>query len=95
MSLKDEKIRAIKSTREFLRELLDPSKTPKVPQAIRKQAYSCLRHFPFDHDIAIREDVLNRFMTGEEYVETLKALSTVPLAQAFEDGKKEVFKNGI
>jgi hypothetical protein len=51
MTLPHERSRAIEQTRNFLRELLDPSKTPKIPKAIRTQAYWCLRHFPWDLDI--------------------------------------------
>lgn len=48
MTLPDERIRAIKNTREFLRRLLDPKATPKVPKSIRTEAYWCLRHYPGD-----------------------------------------------
>ena len=43
-------------TREFLRELLDPKKTPKVPKSIRKHALSCLRHWPNSWDVKIKND---------------------------------------
>ena len=49
MSLRNEQYRALYRTREFLRELLQPSATPKVPRAIRKEASSCLKHYPFLH----------------------------------------------
>lgn len=48
MTLPDERIAAIKNTREFLRQLLDPKKTPRIPSEIRRQAYWCLRHYPAD-----------------------------------------------
>lgn len=51
MTLPDERVRAIENTREFLRSLLDPKKTPKIPRAIRRQAYWCLRHFPGNYDL--------------------------------------------
>ena len=47
MTLPDERSRAIMQTRAFLRELLDPKKTPRVPRAIRHRAYYCLKHYPF------------------------------------------------
>lgn len=50
MTLPDERINAIKNTREFLRSLLDPKVTPKVPKDVRKQAYWCLRHYPADYE---------------------------------------------
>lgn len=52
MTLPDERIRAVKQAREFLRDLLDPAKTPKVPKDIRRRAYSCLKHFPHDYELA-------------------------------------------
>jgi hypothetical protein len=51
MTLPHERTRAVERTREFLRDLLDPKKTPKIPKAIREKAYRCLRHFPWDLDI--------------------------------------------
>lgn len=50
MTLPDERTRAVLNTKEFLRNLLDPKKTPRVPKKIRKQAYSLLKHYPNDFD---------------------------------------------
>lgn len=47
MTMPFERYRAIEQTREFLRSLLDPKQTPKVPAQIRRQAASCLRHYPW------------------------------------------------
>lgn len=47
----DERYRAVNNVREFLRDLLDPKKTPKVPKWIRKEAYYCLKHYPSSLDI--------------------------------------------
>ncbi len=46
MTLPDERYRAIVKARDFLRDLMDPKKTPRIPKAIRHRAYWCLRHFP-------------------------------------------------
>ena len=51
MTTKDERYNAIIRTREFLRDLLDPKKTPKVPKDIRRQAYSALRHYPHEYEM--------------------------------------------
>jgi hypothetical protein len=51
MTIPIERSRSIRQTREFLRALLDPKKTPKIPSKIRQEAYWCLRHFPSDLDI--------------------------------------------
>jgi len=47
MSTKEEKLRALIRTRQFLFDLLDPKKTPKVPRFIRRRASDCLKHYPF------------------------------------------------
>ena len=46
MTLPYERYNAVKYTEQFLIELLDPKKTPRVPKTIRKQAYSLLKHYP-------------------------------------------------
>jgi hypothetical protein len=51
MTLPAERARSLNTVREFLRDLLDPKKTPKVPSIIRQQAYWCLRHYPAEYDI--------------------------------------------
>jgi hypothetical protein len=51
MTLPYERTRAIRNTREFLRALLDPKKTPGVPKWIRKEAYYRLKHFPNEFDM--------------------------------------------
>lgn len=51
MTLPDERYRAVNNVREFLRDLLDPKKTPKVPKWIRKEAYYRLKHYPSSWDI--------------------------------------------
>ena len=51
MTLPDERFRAVKYAREFLRDLLDPKKTPRVPRAIRLRALSVLRHYPWETDM--------------------------------------------
>lgn len=53
MTLPDERFRSIKYAREFMRNLLDPKKTPRVPKEIRQQASAVLRHFPGEHDMII------------------------------------------
>ncbi len=61
MTLPAERLNAIIKTREFLLSLLDPKKTPRVPKAVRKDAYYCLRHFPADYQMA---DVAKKDKTG-------------------------------
>ena len=51
MTLPYERYNAIKRTEEFLMDLMDPKKTPRVPKAIRRQAYYCLRHYPGGYNL--------------------------------------------
>jgi hypothetical protein len=51
MTLPDERYRAVKYTYQFLCDLMDHTKTPRVPKAIREQARSCLRHYPSEWDL--------------------------------------------
>ena len=46
MTLPYERYHAVSRTEKFLKDLCDPKVTPRVPQAIREQAYYCLRHYP-------------------------------------------------
>lgn len=46
MTLPYERYNAIKWTEDFLKSLLDPKQTPRVPRHIRQRAYSLLRHYP-------------------------------------------------
>lgn len=47
MTIASERTRAVNYTRDFLRDLLDPNKTPRVPTYIRDQAHRLLRHYPW------------------------------------------------
>lgn len=47
MSLKSEQCRALKYTREFMLDLINPSFSLRRAKDIRKRASQCLRHFPF------------------------------------------------
>lgn len=51
MTLPDERYRAIQCTRHFLMSLLDPKETPRIPRAVRGEAYRLLRHYPSDYDL--------------------------------------------
>jgi hypothetical protein len=56
MTLPIERSRSITNTKEFLLDLLNPEKTPRVPKEIRKRAYQLLKHFPGDFDINMAAD---------------------------------------
>lgn len=65
MTLKDERTRAIRYAKEFLRELLDPKQTPRVSLDIRRRARAILKHYPSDLDLMRPWDTLEP-LTGEE-----------------------------
>lgn len=46
MTMPDERTRAVVNTHKFLRDLLDPKATPKVPKHIREKARRLLKHYP-------------------------------------------------
>ncbi len=48
MTLPDERYRALKCGKQFLYDLLDSKKTPRVPKSVRRQALHVLRHYPDD-----------------------------------------------
>jgi len=49
MTMPIERKYAIDNTRIFLYNLMDPKKTPRVPKAIRLEAYRCLKHYPGEY----------------------------------------------
>lgn len=51
MTLPAERFRAVKYAREFLLDLLDPQKTPKVPKTVRQHALRVLRHYPHSYEM--------------------------------------------
>lgn len=51
MTLPDERYRAVKYTEQFLRDLVNPSVTKRVPRNIRDRASSLLRHYPSNWDL--------------------------------------------
>lgn len=57
MTIASERTRAVNRTREFLSDLLDPSKTPRVPKDIRRRASMLLKHYPcsWDMEMAVAE----------------------------------------
>jgi hypothetical protein len=51
MTLPDERYRAIRQTRQFLQDLQDRTIYPRVPRAVRAEAYRLLRHYPTEWDL--------------------------------------------
>lgn len=58
MTIGIERARALILARDFLRAVLDPKKTPKIPKKYRKEAYWILRHFPEDTYLELLAEIL-------------------------------------
>lgn len=46
MTTRREEINALIYARQFLMDLMDPQKTPRVPKYIREEARARLKHYP-------------------------------------------------
>lgn len=64
MTLPYERRFAITNARQFLRDLLDPKLTPRVPRSVRKRAARTLKHYPSEFDM---DDVQAAFGKVDEY----------------------------
>ena len=74
MTLPYEEVHSLRATRQFMYDLLDPSKTPRVPREIRRRAHRVCKHFPMDYSIEQRfSDVLGTAGGAEPCVESLRA----------------------
>lgn len=85
MTLPHEEVNSLKAVRQFLYDLLDPSKTPRVPRAIRQRAHRLSKHYPMDFSIEERypdvaqvsdtrlRDAMNRIV--DRYGNTLQRLA--------------------
>jgi hypothetical protein len=75
MTVPVERTNAVINTEKFLYDLLDPKKTPRVPEDVRAQARRLLRHYPSEFEmnvIAEREDrsevrALHMKIFGKDY----------------------------
>ena len=59
MTIPYERTKAVTNTQQFLLDLCDPKKTPRIPKDVRQQAHRLLRHYPTQYEmdiIAERED---------------------------------------
>lgn len=77
MTVPTERYNSINNAREFLRSLLDPKLTPRVPKAIRRQAYWALRHFPSVSEMSLiasndTTGLINPFEAGLKSWDTKK-----------------------
>ena len=83
MTLPDERYRAVRWAERFLRELaLDKTKYPRIPQTVRTEAYSILRHFPSDWDMKRASDA-----APEVFQERMEPLTR--MIMVYDQEKKE------
>lgn len=51
MTMPDERYRAVLWAEKFLLKLSDSKQTPRIPKALRQEAWSILRHYPSVFDL--------------------------------------------
>lgn len=81
MTLPDERYRAVIWTELFLKDICNPSKTPRVPKHVREQARSLLRHYPSTWD-------MNRAASGAPDVFAQKMEDVHRFFKKYEESKK-------
>ena len=56
MTLPIERTNAVKRTEQFLLDLCNSKKTPRVPASVREEARRLLRHYPTKYDLVYMQD---------------------------------------
>jgi hypothetical protein len=56
MTLPIERTNAVKRTEQFLIDLQDAKKYPRVPTGVREEARRLLRHYPTKYNLVYMED---------------------------------------
>jgi len=56
MTLPIERTYAVRNTEQFLLDLCNSKKTPRVPAGVREQARRLLRHYPTKYDLVYMKD---------------------------------------
>jgi hypothetical protein len=74
MTMPDERYNAVIRTEQFLKDLCDPKKTPRVPKEVREQAYYCLRHYPSKHHMDVAGSVLPNVFESRDKLDELSLL---------------------
>ena len=88
MTLPNEWFISLRKNRQFLFDLLDPTKTPKIPKDIRNRASECLKHYPFDFEINELEKMYNtahqdkNIILGETNKNLQKIANEILMAQS-------------
>ena len=89
MTLPCERYNAIKYTENFLKDLMDPKKTPRVPKEIRQMAYRCLRHYPSGYNL----DLLAT--KCPDVIQTPNPIDDLSMLMHGYEEKKRVRNNGM
>lgn len=72
MTLPDERYRSVLAAERLLRDLCDPSVTPRVPKLVRDRARSVLRHYPSKLDLDRAATVCDHIFETADPVEDLR-----------------------
>jgi hypothetical protein len=92
MTLPDERYRAVLAAERLLKDLCDPSKTPRVPKEVRQRASSCLRHYPSNYDM---ERCVDGHMVFAKYLDPLyKMVKQHDLGDQVEEELTELRRSG-
>lgn len=67
MTLPYERYNSLVYSKQFLLDLLDPKKTPKVPKEVRRRAAACLRHYPYEHELELVSQKLPKYF-GKPFI---------------------------
>ena len=96
MTLPNERYRAVRYAREFMRDLLDPKKTPKVPRSVRERAYSTLKHFPGDYDMEMVAEEIQGVFENDGATDEQRALEgfRVAVKATLNKTAKKITKKG-
>ena len=89
MTLPCERYNAIKRTEQFLKDLMDPKATPRVPKHIRREAYYCLRHYPGGYNL----DLLAT--KCPDVIQTPNPIDDLSMLMHDYEEKKRVRSNGV
>ena len=89
MTLPCERYNAVRRTEEFLKDLMDPKLTPRVPTEIREKAYYCLRHYPGEYYLDVMATKC------PEILETPNPIDDVSILMHDYEEKKRVRSNGL
>lgn len=72
MTLPNERYHSLLRVKAFLRSLLDPKQTPRVPRQVRRDARSALKHYPMDYEIDLLADKCPKILEKSARTKTIE-----------------------